>query len=166
MVEKLAERTRLPRASSVKQSSQQKPIKSYKELTNSRLRTIHSIKSLVQEETNSPRPVHPNGAVLVHVRRVVKHSSNVRNDKAESGESDLRSESASHTRTERDASLAKNDTHSIRRHGHGEDVNDLAPPVRLEHIAGEKTVINGCLNVSSNSFNLDPRLPERTHVQA
>jgi hypothetical protein len=96
MVEKLAERTRLPRASSVKQSSQQKPIKSYKELTNSRLRTIHSIESLVQEETNSPGPVHPNGTVLVHVRRVVKHSGNVCNDKAETRESDLSPKSVNH----------------------------------------------------------------------
>jgi hypothetical protein len=107
MVKKLAERARLPRAASVKQSDQHKLIKSYKELINSRLRAIHSIKSLVQEETNSPRPVHPDGAVLVHVRRVVKHSSNVRDDKAETGESDLESKSASHTRTERDASVAR-----------------------------------------------------------
>jgi len=36
------------------------------------------------------------------------------------------------------------ETYGIRGHGHGEQVNDLAPPVRLEHIAGEKAVVDGC----------------------
>ena len=35
------------------------------------------------------------------------------------------------------------ETYGIRGHGHGEQVDDLAPPVRLEHIAGEKTVVDG-----------------------
>jgi len=39
---------------------------------------------------------------------------------------------------------SRGETYGVRGHGHGKDVDDLTPPVRLEHIAGEKTVVDGC----------------------
>lgn len=38
----------------------------------------------------------------------------------------------------------RGETYGIRGHGHGEQVDNLAPPVRLEHVLGEKTVVDGC----------------------
>jgi len=52
-------------------------------------------------------------------------------------------------KSRRQLSRAK-DTHSVRGHGHGKDVDDLAPPVRLEHIARKQTVINS-YNASAQS---------------
>ena len=36
----------------------------------------------------------------------------------------------------------KKTTHSVRSHRHWKNLNNLAPPVRLEHIAGQQTVVN------------------------
>jgi hypothetical protein len=44
------------------------------------------------------------------------------------------------------------ETYGIRGHSHGEQVDDLAPPVRLEHIAGEKAVVDGCGVVVSTMY--------------
>jgi hypothetical protein len=41
------------------------------------------------------------------------------------------------------------ETYSVRGHGHGKEVDDLTPPVRFEHIAREKTVVDGCHGIVS-----------------
>jgi len=48
-----------------------------------RLRAIHSVKGLVEEEADSPGPVNPRRTVLVHVRGIVEHGSQVYDDKTE-----------------------------------------------------------------------------------
>jgi hypothetical protein len=53
------------------------------------LSAIHGVKSLVEEEADSPSPVNPNGTVLVHVWGVVEHGAYVRNDKTEARQGDL-----------------------------------------------------------------------------
>ena len=90
VIEELAERTGLACAAPVKHLRSARTHQVLQEAQNSRLSTIHSVESLIQEETNSPRPVHPNRAILVHVRGVVKHSRDVRDHEAKARERDLR----------------------------------------------------------------------------
>jgi len=90
VIEELAERTRLACAASFKQVQSAQLHPKLQEAQNSRLSTIHRIESLIQEKTNGPRPVYPNWAILVHVRRVVKHSRDVGNHEAKARERDLK----------------------------------------------------------------------------
>lgn len=54
------------------------------------LGTVHCIKGLIQEESNSPAGVDPAGAVLVKRRSVPQQCYKVRNDESKSNQCDLR----------------------------------------------------------------------------
>ena len=62
-----------------------------------RLRPIHSIESLIQKQSYSPRSVHPSRHILVERRVVPKERQEIQDDEAEAGERD-----------------------GVGRHGHGE----------------------------------------------
>lgn len=53
------------------------------------LASVHSVKGLVQEQTNSPASIHPWRTVLVEGRCVPKHCEEVCNNEAEPGKGNL-----------------------------------------------------------------------------
>lgn len=80
MVEELAKRSRLSRASPARcvSPSIRNQAERRKADLNVRLTSIDSIKSLIQKQTNRPARVHPARTVLIHARGVVQHRQDIR----------------------------------------------------------------------------------------
>lgn len=117
MVEELAQRSRLSRASPIyHQHTYPHPTSPTR--NNSRLRPIDSIKSLIQEQADSPAIVHPGRAVLVQHGRVPQQGREVGDDEGEAGQGD-----------------------GVGRHAHGEALDDEVRVEGLEDVlAGQRAV--------------------------
>lgn len=83
-----------------------------------RLTTIHSIKSLIQEQANAPTEIDPRRTILIQRRVIPQQRQEISNDEKEARQGN-----------------------QIRRHPHGKALDNDIGVEGFEHIAGEQRVV-------------------------
>lgn len=90
-----------------------------KDLKNSRLRPINSIKSLIQKQPHGPRRIHPRRTILIQRRVIPQQRQQINHHEHEPRQRD-----------------------QVRRHRHGEAFYRDVAVEGFEHVAGEKGVVD------------------------
>ena len=149
MIEQLAQRPALPRSPPASTSTRRSK---HVALGNPRLRSVHGVEGLVQEQADRPARVHPPRAVLVQRRRVPQQRQEVYDDEDEARQRDLRPSVGASTRERnltrfglraaRSAGMSSSREGEDARHAQGEHVDDDIGVEGLEHVARQQAVVD------------------------